>query len=216
MKGLFVSVDGWTSATLQVNAGGFGTDTFTPATDNATAYAVQQEFITWGNAGARPWTGSVTFTGAVLETLNPWLGIELVSSVSVTWTANADMQTLMGFPASLASVSFKSTSGVLSSVDCIIAVRNWAQRVDGAGPHSKVGAWAINSQALSLHMPAIDLLMTEAEDGALRDALRDSSDPRTAHLYRVPTDEWVSVSLGPAVPTKSGADFYRATLQGIG
>lgn len=215
-KGLFVSVSGWSDTSLTVTVGA-DSEAYVPTTDKDTPYGYMEDLETWCNAAARAWSGSATFSQSLLETLTPYLGTQLTSSVATTYAADSDLQTLLGWPASGQSATeIYSSSGVPSSCDGRSDVGNWTRRVRDVGNYARSGSFVIDSQYCALRHPQIELVITEAQAGALKDALKNSSDPRTAHAYRHSTKEWVEFSLGKVDVTRSQAEHYRAALEAIG
>jgi len=215
-KGLFVSVDGWAATSMDITVG-VSNEAYVPTTDKQTACDYMVALVAWANDGARGWSGAASFSWSILETLTPYLGVQLTASASATLAPDADLQTALGWPSSgQTSTAIYSSSGVPSSCDGVSDVGNWTQRQGDDGNYSRGGSYVLDPQVYALRRPQVELVLSETQAGAFKDALKNSCDPRTAWIYRHSASAWVEIHLGRVDVSKSQAQHYRASLEAIG
>lgn len=216
----------WAGSSLQIDDLTNPAETWSYSTElglaRASGYDFADSFVTWANAGARAWSGVVSFSWAAtprLSTATNWqnglvVGIDLTATAAVSWTFSSGLTAMTGISSGVAtsSVSTGSSVGVQGSVAGEWWVRGAthnANRADGVVSGS--GGWLEHSTATSPARPSVEAGLTEGQVFALATAQsRIPSGRRQVHVYQESSDTWVLVSWGKTRVRRRGASLYHA------
>jgi hypothetical protein len=218
-RGILTSVDGWSGASLQITTAS-GTDTWVPSFDRGTILDSTIDLVPWLFSSSRPWFGVSTFAVSIIDR-DPWVGIQLTSSVNATYAPNSTLQALYDWPSSgQTSTTIYTVTGIPSTSLCETDIGDWAPRIQQSGGITRSGSFVIDSQVYALRVPRVEALCDEGQLSALAEAIRDASDPRWFHVVRpvnrYDVNPFVRIEPGRIDRQRVNATTYRVNLEALG
>lgn len=223
--GMWISVTGWAGGTLEIDPSGYTAETFAASTNStdvvrksgaSTAYEMAEAIVTWANAGARNWTGAVTFAWTPYSVGTRWR-VRLTASVNCDWTSAGSMQTLMGFPASqLAAPSLSSSSDLSSTLCADLAVTDWIQWRRRKGVASASGSWVPGVTGAEQYPIGIAAPLTHAEAATWGLMWNEAGHTREARVYHHAAETWRRVNLGEPSLDPIDSVLYQARVPATG
>ena len=207
----------WAGSSIQVTVGG-ATATWNFNSEiggtSATGYEVIDNFVTWANAGARAWSGTVAFYWAIVEfDATGRTSLKVTSSgATPAFVVSSGLQTLMNLPGS-ASTTLTPTAGARSSFNVTLSVEHFSKRSLGSGGSTSAGSFFTGAQAYARRRPKVSAICTEAEAFALSESLAVSSNPRQLHSYATTLGGWLLVDCGAVKLSRKGRTFYSAAFE---
>ena len=213
----------WAGSTLALDFGVAGSatwsyDTEMEAAPAADLYGVCASIVDWGNAAARPWSGTVTLAWQVLDRA-PGLGVQVTATGAGSWTPAGGLATFAAWSTVVSggSISTPSLSTAAGTLEATPGIGNYVPRQDGVGSYSARGSFLTGVGALAAKRPWLRFVLEEAATARMGEVLRTLSSPRRGHVYDTAADTWRQLSLGGLTRNRPGrAPIYRVEWEVLG